>query len=1029
VKKFIIPLFLLNFCLNNYSQTIQLSGYLPNTQTAEALAVMRYVSYPMDYSTGLPNITIPLYEIKAGDISLPITLSYHSSGFRPNEATGRIATGWTLNAEPSISREVRGLNDGASNGFFNYNPELFKITHGDGVYNKRVADGLLDAMSDIYFYRLADKSGSFFARGGDKQPVSQPYDDVKISASFTVEDDRGIVYEFGGDGYTERTVSMYLPLNYLCKSITSRMTRARVSFVYNYSGLVNYDYRSYTHNDVVIIGENTGSLSYPLLTRKINGMQRKYSIQGANSIIEVNNGPNFNPPIGSAGSSETVETLPLREIRFDQGSVIFEGDNRTCIDIMVRDKAGNTVKEILLYCSPYKPYGNQDMQHRKLDSIRIGAPGGEMQKYSFEYYSINRAPDRDSRSIDYWGYFNGLDPSNSNAKSLVPGFSTVLTHSSGQQFTYEHSGMDRTPNLEGTRTGVLSKITDPNGAETIFEYEGNKTGTQHRNFYIDPYNLPSSTPPGIWIDVLDFYSPQFCIDFPVGGLRIKQIRERDPVSGKVLYRDFTYGCRTKYWGDYLIKDWGVPKRLVGPNAYLITQSHHVRGGSSYNTKTWYCNPVAHITFNGGTPVLYSRVTERKWNGSDGSMWTEYYYTTPEYDTFKGKLSYNSGSGTWAEIFATLKIMIDEERNTNIPFSFRSFSDAEYGKLQKKIDYVEEGTEKRMVRQVEYTNEQVRAPAAPMYSDYVYRYRTYTDMISQMTEAAIAAEEGYFTAYPYPEDAGYSYFSIVNQEKITDYFPDGSQVDQIKNFTYTNLPNGYPKQTKARSAVTLLGGSKQKEEYFTYADGRYTLTGYPESLFPALSQHPGGILTEHKTVIGPDTTYMRRKLEQIGTGLFQVKSVKTKSAPGNNFDEVLSMKHDYYGNITETTGLDGVPTAYVWSYSSQYIVAKIENATIQSVANALPVSLESISILTDLTYHSNIFDLLNGLRNSLPNAHVYTYLYKSLVGMTSETDPSGKTTYYEYDSSNRLKRIFLKERNSSGVELERNIESYNYNFKK
>ena len=44
-----------------------------------------------------------------------------------------------------------------------------------------------------------------------------------------------------------------------------------------------------------------------------------------------------------------------------------------------------------------------------------------------------------------------------------------------------------------------------------------------------------------------------------------------------------------------------------------------------------------------------------------------------------------------------------------------------------------------------------------------------------------------------------------------------------------------------------------------------------------------------------------------------------------------------------------------------------------------------------------------LRN-ITGALVTSYTYKPLIGVTSETDPQGKTIYYEYDGFNRLKLI-------------------------
>ena len=62
-----------------------------------------------------------------------------------------------------------------------------------------------------------------------------------------------------------------------------------------------------------------------------------------------------------------------------------------------------------------------------------------------------------------------------------------------------------------------------------------------------------------------------------------------------------------------------------------------------------------------------------------------------------------------------------------------------------------------------------------------------------------------------------------------------------------------------------------------------------------------------------------------------------------------------------------------------------------------------------------------LRNQLllKNALITTLTYKPLVGETSLTDPSGTTTYYEYDQFNRL---FLIKDDNSNI-----LKNYQYHY--
>src|SRR5690242_6004533 len=76
--------------------SFELKTFVPPSPDAASLG--KYGDIPVGYHTGIPNISIPLYELKEGDVSLPISLSYHASGIRVAEVASWVGLGWTLNA-------------------------------------------------------------------------------------------------------------------------------------------------------------------------------------------------------------------------------------------------------------------------------------------------------------------------------------------------------------------------------------------------------------------------------------------------------------------------------------------------------------------------------------------------------------------------------------------------------------------------------------------------------------------------------------------------------------------------------------------------------------------------------------------------------------------------------------------------------------------------------------------------------------------------------------------------------------------
>lgn len=140
------------------------------------------------------------------------------------------------------------------------------------------------------------------------------------------------------------------------------------------------------------------------------------------------------------------------------------------------------------------------------------------------------------------------------------------------------------------------------------------------------------------------------------------------------------------------------------------------------------------------------------------------------------------------------------------------------------------------------------------------------------------------------------------------------------------------------------------------------------------------------------------------------------------DQKNFQKYDEKGNLLQYTGMDGVPAIFIWSYGYQHPIAEIKNATYEQVEAAVKAvfGVTNIDALSKL--QSPDESKIRSLRSnaSLKDALVTTYTYKPLVGISTATDPSGKTSYYEYDSFNRLKTIKDHEGNI--------IEEYDYNYR-
>jgi hypothetical protein len=150
---------------NNY----QLPMVIPPSPQAAAFA--RYGEIPVDYSTGVPKIEIPLYNLKSGKLEVPISLSYHASGIKVNDFATPVGLGWVLNANGVIARTVFGQRDeDVTYKPFKASSELSAMVNNAVTINQQLnAEQELrslylnayESQSDRYVYNFNGHSGVF----------------------------------------------------------------------------------------------------------------------------------------------------------------------------------------------------------------------------------------------------------------------------------------------------------------------------------------------------------------------------------------------------------------------------------------------------------------------------------------------------------------------------------------------------------------------------------------------------------------------------------------------------------------------------------------------------------------------------------------------------------------------------------------------------------------------------------------------------------------------------------------------------
>jgi len=537
----------------------------------DAQAFMRYGTYPVDYSTGVPKIELPLYEISSGSLRLPISISYHASGIPVNDIPSVVGLGWKLDAGGIFTRTVKGRADETSQGMLTVGylnkSEIDNASQITSNYYKLrdASHGAQDTESDSYFYSSGDGLSSQFIYDHDKNIVPLSFSTDKIIKHSTsniygttyypeIIRDNGASYSFETQELTLSDAEWYPSSWWLTKIVAPNKTDS-----------IMFEYQRYDYSYVDYFLSESWTYS-------INSDD-----SGSTGLVRNGN------------STQTYPQL-LKKITFNNGYILFDyshdridmRDSRlTAMSIF--NMSGILIKRYRFVHSYFNSgFDNNKYNYRlKLDKVEVyDGQDKFINSYILKYNDKNVLPPYYNPgannptacyAVDYWGYYNGKTQN----VHMIP-FLPDTDHPA-----------DRTPNEAYTKACMLYAVSYPTGGYSLFEYESNVKYDGSR----------------------------------AGGLRIKSITSCADLNAQPVVR------RYQYTNNLLNRsiDLDAEGMYKYPQRIMTVPTSNC---GIWENNSIVCMDNATIPFqsHSGTPAIYQIVDEYVDGGQSGNLKTTYTYS-------------------------------------------------------------------------------------------------------------------------------------------------------------------------------------------------------------------------------------------------------------------------------------------------------------------------------------------------------------------------------------------------------------------
>ena len=967
----------------------------------ETASFLQYGQIPVSYSTGIPDISYPIYTIRSGSLTLPITLNYLGGGVKVTDQASWVGLGWLLNAGGVIHRSINDLPDKLIPDL--PSAEIIRQEKDTTILNRLTESTLdwrrtTDKMRDRYDYTFAGKAGAFYIMNGG-EVLQVPYTDniIKVMMneanteveSFKITDAQGTSYHFETH---EKVV------------VSSR--------IYNHQnghtseGFQPLEYTSAWYLTKIEDVNKLHTIEFKYATSHCNSedyllshFYDSYTISGYHVEPEMGLYPGY---FYSQVQSKYTGTSPvLSEIIFSNGSLVFNSFNDRLDDRTYR------LTTISLFNTNSQPLNTVEFTHSyfagnrlKLDKVEYkGSDDTIYDSYSFDYYNedvyIPNGKDDQNLGLrnfgsqdqyfsrDLCGYYNGKQNT------------TLLSHLPSNTSGYSYYLADRRYSAEHAKVHSLRKITYITGGYTELTYDDNISSDQSRTPGIrikEIYTSDGNTERRIRYSYSD---PIFMIPYDMDNLFVEHSMVfhhdmfKDTETGNVYFEPYIKEHRT-YISSPLIPGYEI-SRLArhGKVEEIISGSSEVSDRHDADT----IRNVYEFDVDPGEfiPTSYYLEEYGRYHEESFDQWWE--------SVKKSLLSLSS-----SRLFYVTPCFPDDPwpETYNIPGYFIDYNWAN-GHIVKESQYKYENGEYVLCKTIENT-----------YKDFLRDDRIPIGMYCKPTNFHLGY---YYLGAPnhiyliHPSLNNFYFFDQCVSTgwrklvsiSIKEY--DGNIVKHSReSFQYDNIE----KEDKWHPYVTFIsktlpdGSTTENYEYLYPAsangiiDDATRLKMLYENMISPVIRKTSIVMSGLQDAI----KYNIDKYELVDNNVLLRSSSESYDGYSDGLWEKKTeiKEYDSNGNPVWITDDSGSSTVIIWGYNNSLPVAQIQNATPEQICNVLNVDLDFKTMGNDLM---NMMYLMQ-LRALMPEAQVFTYTYQPLVGMISMTDPAGTIWNYTYDTCGRLK---------------------------